>query len=70
MATTGEIHGSTIGPKLREKHHSYNDNVDEPAKLIDEEAVGIEREVLAEPNEPVERIEDDDKPKPPAFEDD
>jgi hypothetical protein len=60
--------GNTIGPKQRGKHHSYNENVDEPPKLIDEEAVEIEREVPEDPNEPVERVEDDDTSKPPAFE--
>ena len=54
------------GPKQR---HSYNENVDEPAKLIDDEAAEVEREVPAEPNEPVQRVEDDDTYKPPAFED-
>jgi len=63
------IINSTFGPKQRDKHHSYNENVDEPAKLINDEAVEVEREVPAEPNEPVERVEDDDTSKPPAFED-
>jgi hypothetical protein len=68
MQITAENHSSTIGPKQREKHHSHNENVDEPAKLIDEEAVEIERELPLEDNEPVESIEDDDTSKPPAFE--
>jgi hypothetical protein len=67
MQITAENHSSTIGPKHREKH-PYNENVDEPAKLIDDETVEIERELPLENNEPVERIEDDDTSKPPAFE--
>jgi hypothetical protein len=58
----------TIGPKQREKHHSYNETVDEPAKLIDTETVEIEKEAPAEDNEPVERIEEKNTSKPPAFE--
>ncbi len=58
----------TIGPKQREKHHSYNETVDEPAKLIDTETVEIEKEAPAEDNEPVERIEEENTSKPPAFE--
>jgi|BarGraIncu01122A_1022018.scaffolds.fasta_scaffold202989_2 hypothetical protein len=68
MQITAENHSSTVGPKQREKHHSYNENVDEPAKLIDDEAVEVEREVPLDGNEPVERVEEDDTSKPPAFE--
>jgi len=59
---------STVGPKQRDKHRSYNENVDEPAKLIDDEATEIEREVPLDGNEPVERVEEDYTSKPPAFE--
>jgi len=58
----------TSGPKQREQHHSYNETVDEPAKLIDNEAVEIEREVPAEDNEPIERIAGENASKPTAFE--
>jgi hypothetical protein len=58
----------TIGPKQREKHHSYNETVDEPAKLIDTETVEIEKEAPAEDSEPVEKIEEENTSKPPAFE--
>jgi hypothetical protein len=68
MQITAENRSSTIGPKQREKHHPYNENVDEPPKLIDDETVEIERELPLEDNEPVERIEDDDTSRPPAFE--
>jgi len=56
-----------IVPKPK-KHYSYNENVDEPAKLIQDEPVEIEREAPAEDNESVERGEDNDKPESPAFE--
>ena len=32
------------GPKRRERHHSYDESVDEPAKLIEDEPVEIEEE--------------------------
>lgn len=67
MQITAGSHGSVIGPKQR-KHHSYNENVDEPAGLIKDEPVEIEREVPAEESEPVGRTEDDGKPESPAFE--
>lgn len=49
------------------KHVSHNENVDEPAKLIDRESAEIERETPAEGNEPVEQV-DHRQPPPPAFE--
>ena len=68
MPIAAEHHTRTVGPKQPEKRHSHNENVDEPAKLIDDEAVEVEREVPSEGNEPVERVEEDDTSKPPAFE--
>jgi hypothetical protein len=41
-------------PKKRQTHHSYDENVEEPSKLIDDEAVAIETETPSEENEPVE----------------
>jgi hypothetical protein len=55
------------GPKRRERHHSY-EGVDEPAKLIEQEPVEIEEEIPAEENESVERVEENNKSDPPAFE--
>jgi hypothetical protein len=55
-------------PLKRQKHHSYDESVDEPAKLIEGEPVEVEAEVPAEENEPVERNEQDEQPGPPAFE--
>lgn len=58
----------TSGPKRRDKHYSYDESVDEPGKLIEREAVEIEQEIPAEEKRPIERIEDNDRPKVPAFE--
>jgi hypothetical protein len=51
-ATSEKIRGTV--PKKRQKHHSYDESVDEPAKLIEDEAVDIEEAVPLEENEPVE----------------
>ena len=54
-------------PKRRQKHYSYNESVDESAKLIEHEPVDIEKAVPAEENEPLERIEKDSTHDTPAF---
>jgi hypothetical protein len=55
-------------PKRRQRHHSYDESLDEPPKLIAEETTDVETEVPAEENEPVERIEREDTSDTPAFE--
>jgi len=55
-------------PKRRRKHLSYDESIDESAKLIEEEAVEIEQELPAEENEPLESIEETQIPDTPAFE--
>ena len=56
------------GPKQRQQHYSYDENVDEPAKLIEDEATEIEHEVPADENEPIEGQQSQEKREPPAFE--
>lgn len=56
------------GPKQRQKHYSYNENVDEPAKLIKDEATDIEHEMPEDENEPVQTADETDRPDSPAFE--
>jgi hypothetical protein len=68
MTTTILSRTSKMGPKQRQKHYPYNENLDEPAKLIDEEAVEIERNIPAEENESVEGIEKSDESNSPEFE--
>jgi hypothetical protein len=58
----------TSGPKRRDKHYSYDESVDEPGKLIEQEAVEIEQEIPAEEKRPIERIKEDSGPGSPAFE--
>jgi hypothetical protein len=57
-----------LGPKLKQKHHSYDESVDEPAKLIEAEPVDVEAETPADENEPIEGDEEDGKSQMPAFE--
>lgn len=64
MQITLRSHSGAIGPK----RHSYNENVDEPAKLIEDESVEIEREAPAGKNEPIEGTEENGKPDAPVFE--
>jgi hypothetical protein len=56
-------------PKRRQKHHSYDESVDEPAELIEDEAVDIEEAVPLEENEPVESANENADKQTPAFED-
>ncbi len=62
--------GSNSGkiPKRRQRHHSYDESVDEAPKLLDNEPVAVESETPAEDNQPIEREEQDDASVPPAFE--
>jgi hypothetical protein len=64
---TGRRQRSTV-PKRRQKHHSSDESVDEPAKLIEKEPAEIEEETPAEENEPQERANENNNPEPPAFE--
>jgi hypothetical protein len=56
-------------PKKRPRHHSYDESVDEPAKLLEQEAVEVERETPSEDTPAIERVEPDDR-KLPSFEED
>lgn len=58
----------TLVPKKRQRHYSYDESLDESAKLIADEPVEVEEESPAEENEPIERAERDDSEGPPAFE--
>ena len=62
------IHRASVKPKRRDKHYSYDENVNESAKLIEDEPVEIQGEVPVEEKRPIEDIETDDKTEPPIFE--
>lgn len=58
-----------IVPKRRRGHHSYDESLDEPAKLIADEPTEVEDEAPAEENEPVEGTDGNNSAaRPPAFE--
>jgi hypothetical protein len=56
------------GPKSRKQHHSFDESLDEPAKLIEGEATDVEEERPAEENEPVEQVERPDPSDSSTFE--
>ncbi len=70
MQATAHVYLAHTVPKRRQRHHSYDESVDQPARLIADESVEVEAEIPAEENEPVERIAPDhaDADVPPAFE--
>ena len=55
-------------PKRRDRHYSYDENVNESAKLIEDEPVDVQSETPTEDKRPIENIEPDDKSEPPIFE--
>lgn len=57
------------GPKQKQKHYSYNENVDEAGKLIDRETTDVEHEAPSDDRESIETPPKDDKTGTPAFED-
>jgi hypothetical protein len=67
METPRDNMEADVGPKKRQRHHSYDESVDEPAKLLEQEAVEIEREIPSEDTPLIERIEPDDR-EAPVFE--
>jgi hypothetical protein len=52
----------------RNRRNSPSEQTDEAPGLIEEEQVDIEREIPADDNEGIERIEPRDADEPPAFE--
>jgi hypothetical protein len=44
-------------PKERPRHHAYDESVNEPANLLEQEAVEIEKEISTEDTRAIERIE-------------
>jgi hypothetical protein len=52
----------------RNRRNAPSEHTDEAPGLIDREEVEIERDLPADDNQPIERIEPRDRPEPPAFE--
>jgi len=57
------------GAPRKGRRRYYDESLDEPAKLISDEPVDVEKETPAEENEPVERPAQEDT-SPPAFDED
>ena len=57
-----------IIPKKRQRHHSYDESVDEPAPVIEKESVEVEAESQPEENESVETSKPEDETDSSAFE--
>lgn len=68
MHPTAGGSNTRLVPKRRQRHHSDDESVDTPPKLIADEAADVEAEHPAEENEPIERVEPDDAYAPRAFE--
>jgi hypothetical protein len=68
MDMAAEKKRDALVPKRRQRKYSYDEGLDEPAKLIDDEPAEIEREAPADENEPIEQIEVGIPPEIPAFE--
>jgi hypothetical protein len=68
MKATSAAGGRAIAPRRRQRHYSYDESLDEPAKLIADEPVDVEQEAPAEDNESIEKIENNNSAEPPAFE--
>jgi len=68
MTTMSAGVSCTIVPKRRQRHYSYDESLDESAKLIADEPVEMEKEAPAEESESVETAELNDSEAPPAFE--
>lgn len=67
MGVPGNGKEARLVPKKRPRHHSYDESVDEPAKLLAQEAVEIETETPSEDSAAIEKVDPDDRALP-AFE--
>lgn len=56
------------GPDPRKRHHSFDESLDESAKLLESEATEVEEERPAEENESIQQVEKPDSTDSPAFE--
>ena len=61
MTATSYTMRNALVPRRR-RHYSYDESLDEPAKLIADEPVEVERETPAEENETVESVEPSEPP--------
>jgi hypothetical protein len=57
----------TGGGPRRRRHYSFNESVDEPAALIEDEPTDIQAATPLDENEPVERIDESNPAERPDF---
>jgi hypothetical protein len=70
MNTISQNQQMQTGPKSKDRRRSsYNESADEPPRLIEKEAIDIEKETPADETEPMQQVEDQEGVRPPAFED-
>ena len=64
----GDGHAKGVPPR-RDRHYSYDECSDKPAKLLDDQPAEIQRQTPAYDNDHVERAGEADKPMPSPFDD-
>jgi hypothetical protein len=64
-SSTGAVRGV---PKNSQKRLSYNEDVNEASRALQDEAVDLERGTADRGNQAIERTEPDDRSSSPAFE--
>jgi hypothetical protein len=67
MRTGNHSQMTQRAPKQRPRHYAYDTNLNEPARLLEEEAVDFEEDTPSEDSEPIERPNREGAPSP-AFE--
>ena len=62
MQTPSTERKKVIGPRRCRRHYSYDESVDEPPTLIEDEPVEVEHETPADENPSEQQIEPDESP--------
>jgi hypothetical protein len=68
MRSSGQRKRLKSEPPPRKRHTPPSEQTDEAPGLLEREEVEVERELPAEDNQPIERIEPRERPDPPLFE--
>jgi hypothetical protein len=69
MRSSGRWNLPESAPPCRKRRTPPSEQTDEAPGLVEREEVEVERELPAEDNQPIERIEPRERPDPPLFED-
>ena len=68
VSREGEMIATGAATPRRRKRHSYDETLDEPAKLIEAEPVAIENEGPSEDSRPIENIDESKEKESSVFE--